>query len=80
MNQESEENNYSLKQVFMILVDVLKNKNLQVYFSFRLFIVGALMINQSLGQVYLTNDVSNQIVAHYNFLQLKFPAEKLSMI
>lgn len=51
----------------MILVDVLKNKNLQVYFSFRLFIVGALMINQSLGQVYLTND-------------LKFPAEKLSMI
>ena len=58
MNKESEDNNYSLKQVFMILVDVLKNKNLQVYFSFRLFIVGSLMINHSLGQVYLTNDVS----------------------
>jgi hypothetical protein len=47
--------------------DVLKNPNLQLFFAFRCLLVGTLTLNSNLGQVYLTND-------------LKFPAEKLSLI
>ena len=65
--EAQEEHHYSLSQVFIILKDVLKNPNLQLFFVFRCLMVGTLMLNSNLGQVYLTND-------------LKFPAEKLSLI
>jgi hypothetical protein len=65
--ESQEEHHYSLSQVFIILKDVLKNPNLQLFFAFRCLLVGTLTLNSNLGQVYLTND-------------LRFPAEKLSLI
>jgi hypothetical protein len=65
--EAQEEHHYSLSQVFIILKDVLKNPNLQLFFAFRCLLAGTLTLNSNLGQVYLTND-------------LKFPAEKLSLI
>ena len=65
--QAQETHHYSLSQVFIILKDVLKNPNLQLFFVFKCLMAGTMMLNSNLGQVYLTND-------------LKFPAEKLSLI
>ena len=52
---------YSLRQVFLVLGDIVKNKNLQIYFAFRCVLVSTLMINSNLGSVYLTNDVKYHI-------------------
>lgn len=49
---------YGLKQVFMILGDIAKNRNIQKYFAFRCLLIGTMVINYNLGSVYLTNDVS----------------------
>ncbi|TNV84327.1 hypothetical protein FGO68_gene12155 [Halteria grandinella] len=67
VKQEEKSEEYGLKQVFMILGDVAKNRNIQTYFVFRCLLIGTMVINYNLGSVYLTND-------------LKFPAEKLSVI
>lgn len=51
------ESPYTLKQVFIILKDVVKNPNIQLYFTFRCALMGTILINSNLGSVYLTNDV-----------------------
>ena len=46
-----------MKQVFLILGDIVKNRNLQIFYGFRFFMMSTIMINANLSQVYLTNDV-----------------------
>lgn len=53
----NEETPYTLKQVFIILKDVVKNPYIQLYFTFRCALMGTILINSNLGSVYLTNDV-----------------------
>lgn len=59
-NEEEEEEHhvYTLKESFMILIDIMKNKNLQTYFIFRTILIAAMSINYNVSSVYLTNDVS----------------------
>jgi hypothetical protein len=60
------EGQYTLRQVFVILKDIIKNRNLQAYFAFRCILVSTMMINGTLGQVYLTNDVSYSSSLYYD--------------
>lgn len=65
VKQEEKSEEYGLKQVFMILGDVAKNRNIQTYFVFRCLLIGTMVINYNLGSVYLTNDVRRKLI--YNF-------------
>jgi hypothetical protein len=53
-----EEEDFSFSQTFTLFKDIVKNKNLQLWFAFILACKSAAAINGNLTQVYLTNDLS----------------------
>lgn len=74
-HEEEEDHHYTLKESFMILADIFRNKNLQLYFLFRLALLSTISINASLGSVYLTNDVNKTFLI--SFFVVEIPSRKV---
>ena len=67
LSEQEDESEPDLKQTLSIFWDVIKNRNLQIWFVYNFTCKAASSINNNVSSVYLTND-------------LGFPKETLSLI